>query len=76
MRGDERVDDHQAYLVGLDRGNNRLDDRTCDDCAAAGLFGDDYFCLTSSVEEKPPFDLGPVNLVLQDSGHDASLQFL
>jgi hypothetical protein len=34
------------------------------------------FCLTSSVEEKPPFDLGPVNLVVQDGGHDASLQFL
>jgi hypothetical protein len=76
MRGDERVDDYQAYLVGLDRGNNRLDDRTCDDCAALVCSAMIIFCLTSSVEEKPPFDLGPVNLVVQDSGHDASLQFL
>jgi hypothetical protein len=73
MRGDERVNGHDAELVFLDRRNDSINNWTRDGGSGPRLFGDDDFHLAPGVDEEPPFDFGRVDLVVKARGDDAPL---
>src|SRR5580658_5850968 len=76
MRGYERVDDHQADLVGADRVDDRLDRSVIHARAGARLNGDDDLAVAPTVDEKAAFQFGRVDIVVDRSRDDATLQFL